>query len=279
VCADPRVSVEGRLPEPFLEPVVRLCEELATLHDVDGAAHLRVVPASGGVIVEASLDDGRVAMRRVQDPKQLRATAEALLVLPPPPPAAPPPPPAPTVPARDRGSEPRRTDGLGFGIGLSILARLSRAPSHGSAGVGVETSVRAGDWRVGLRLRWEPTEELLASAPPGFEMDTVGAGFAVTRRFVRAESASLEAGITTTLVNETQSAQLGEDERAGAQTDVRAGVIARALIGSAPWYFVPSLEAEVSPGRVRRDIRIDDALPPLPSWSIALGLGVQWEAP
>jgi hypothetical protein len=33
----------------------------------------------------------------------------------------------------------------------------------------------------------------------------------------------------------------------------------------------------VSPGRIRRTVRIADALPDLPSWSIGVGVGATWE--
>jgi hypothetical protein len=279
VCADPRVVVEGRLDEAFLEPVVRLCEELSTLRDVDATARLRIVPAHPGVIAEVSLKDGRVAIRRVSSPDNLRTTVEALLILPPaypepsvderaPSSPAPPPGPAPSVNA----------PGLGFEVGLSLMARLSRAPTYTSLGPAAHASLRAGEWVAGLHLRWEPAQSLAGASPPGFEMETFGMGFSVGRRLVRASGFGLDLGVSGVLLNETQSVEGGADERSGTETDVRVGLVTRALVGQRPWLFSPSLELEISPARLRRDIQIDEALPPLPSWSVALGAGFVWGA-
>lgn len=275
--------IEGLIEERYLEPIAKLCEELGAVHDVDMTAHLRIAPSADGVVVEASLTDGRVAVRHVTSPAQLRTTVEALLVLPPESrptvPLEKPPPPSESghaLPAHITPTEEQHR--LGFEIGSSFVTRLSGATNYLSAGPAVDFGVRSGDWLVGLHLRWEPWQGLLGSPPPGFEMDSVGFGIGVARRLFRAKSAALEAGILATFLDETQSVQFADEERAGTQADVRLGLTTRALIGSHPWFFTPSLEAELSPSRLRRDIRINDALPPLPTWSVALGIGMAWEA-
>jgi hypothetical protein len=277
VCADPRIRVDGELDRRWIDPIVRLCETLASMRDVDAAVRIRFVPAGDGVIAEATTSDGRTALRRVRSPDDLPLMVEALVTLPPTPEEPPrkqsgappsPPPPSPLAPGNERG--------VAIEAGGAVEARLSRAPTYISGGVVGHAGLVATDWIFSLLVRWEPLQSDPPGVSSGFEMDTIGAGFAVMRRVAQAEGLAFDAGVTAMLISETQSIQLGDQEIAGSQTDVRVGAAARTLIGTGAFRFAPELEAEISPARIRNNIRIDDALPKLPVWGVALGLGFVW---
>jgi hypothetical protein len=142
--------------------------------------------------------------------------------------------------------------------------------------------LRAKDWLFGMSVRWDVLQLKSDVAVSNFEMETLAAGLSVARRF-RPRFGQMDLGVSPRLVAETQSfqgtsaAEMGE--QADTQTDVRIGSFARAAFGGAPLRFFMELDAELSPGRLRRDIRIHPALPPLPSWSAGIGLGVMWGEP
>jgi hypothetical protein len=274
VCADPRIRVEGELDQRWLDPIVRLCERLGSMQDVDASVRIRFVPAGDDVIAEATTGDGRTALRRVESPAELPMVVEALVTLPPTPKAPqqePPrvPQPEPTRPRAERS-------GVAIEVGGALEARVLRAPTYVSGGITGHAGLVANDWILSLLVRWEPAQSGPSGVPSGFEMDTVGAGFSVMRRLAHSEGCAFDAGAIAMLLSETQSAQLGDQEIAGSQTDIRIGAVARALIGSGALHFVPGLEAEISPARLRNSIRIDDSLPQLPAWSVALEAGLVW---
>jgi hypothetical protein len=106
-------------------------------------------------------------------------------------------------------------------------------------------------------------------------MESLGAGFVVARRFGTVPQFDL--GATASLLEEMQSTEDTSGEIAGSQTDIRVGVLGRMLFGRGALRGNVSVEADISPGRFRRTVRIDDALPDLPSWSLGLGVGATWE--
>jgi hypothetical protein len=110
-------------------------------------------------------------------------------------------------------------------------------------------------------------------------MSTAGLGFMVGRNMFAASSLRVDAAMTTTLLTEAQSVQLSEREISGTESDVRVGALARCLVGSSPLRLAVTFDADVSPARAGREIRAADALAPLPSWSLGLGLGVTWLEP
>src|SRR5690349_4468333 len=78
-CADPRVQVEGVPSADWRDSVERLCQALQHMKDVDPSVRLRIVPKDAALEVEATLGDGRVALRRVHAPEDLLLTVEALV--------------------------------------------------------------------------------------------------------------------------------------------------------------------------------------------------------
>src|SRR6266545_346693 len=82
VCSDARVEIAAPLSPPWNERVLRMCEELAEMRDVDPSARLRLVPAGQDLLVEAVLEDGRTAQRQVHLTESLMLTVEALVLIP-----------------------------------------------------------------------------------------------------------------------------------------------------------------------------------------------------
>jgi hypothetical protein len=110
-------------------------------------------------------------------------------------------------------------------------------------------------------------------------MESAGAGFIVGRRIVETTTVALDAGASTLVLVDTQSTETRVPDEVGSATDVRFGLLLRALVGRSHWRFAPSIDADVAPSRLRHDVRIDPSLPPLPAWSVALALGASWVEP
>ncbi len=258
------------------------------MSDSDPSARIRIVPAGDDLIIEIVLKDGRSTLRRVQEPAALNGTLEALLVVPPAPaatekqaspsPSAAPPIEAPRDGSVNPPSAPDATTTFGVELGGGIGGRLS-----GQGYLSVETDgvarIRVRDWLFGLGVRWDAFQWRSGGALDNFEMETVGASLSVARRFPTGFG-SVDVGISPRLVAETQSyVTTGGDEIADTKTDVRIAGLTRAVFGHSSWRLYLEADAELSPGRLRRDIRIDPALPPLPSWSGGLSVGVFWGQP
>lgn len=273
--------------------------------DGDANARVRIVPAGPDLIVEVVLKDGRSTLRRVQEPSHLRTTLEALLTVPPELPAPPtpagsspaalagrsaePPPPQPLV--NEVGDErspaptkPSPSPNFGVEIGGAVGGRLAGREYYSLAPAGF-AQLRARDWLFGMTVRWDVLQWKSDVPVSNFEMETLGAGLSVARRF-RPSYGLLDVGLSPRLLAETQSFQgrpgaspAEQDEEADTQTDVRLGAFVRTALSNAPLRLFVELDAELSPGRLRRDIRIHPALPPLPSWSAGIGLGVTWGEP
>jgi hypothetical protein len=295
-CADGRISAEGELEAKWREPVETLCAQFAAMKDVDPSVRIRMRAAGGNLEIEATLGDGRTAHRTLRSPDDLLTTVEALSVqipkvdteravesppaanvAPKPEPAAAPPAAAPAV--REPRSEPAPTAKsrtLEVELGFAIEGRVSAAPAYLSLGGAAYAGLRPDDWFFGVIARWQPSEVPAAGPQPDFEMESAGAGFAVARRVLKTGVLGLDAGATALVLVDTQSLEGRIPDEIGASTAVRFGVLLRALVGRLPWKLAPSLDADIAPSRLRRNTRLDAALPPLPTWSVALGLGATW---
>ena len=305
-CPDARVHIQGELAPLWVEPVTRLCEEFGSLADLDPAVHLTLSMLGEELVVEAVASEGRTATRRVRAPEDLRLKVEALVRLPADadapgeqaesqPSAATPSvsvvakPAMPSVSVVPERGEPSHTaqpsasgsqlqlqSPLRIEVSVSGLGRVSLAPTYESAGVAAHAGLRSGAWLLALTVRWEPLIQYGSKAPREFEMDSLGAGFVVTRRVARAKAVELELGAATSLIDEIQSHTPVDVEKTSYAADVRVGLLSRLLLGAAVWRWMLWVESDVSPLRVGRNLRLDPELPRLPTWSIAIGLGVVW---
>jgi hypothetical protein len=286
VCEDPRVRIEGPPQKRWMESIARACGVLEASPDSDATARVRLVPAGHDLIVEVALEDGRSAFRRVRDPALLAETLDALLTLPPPrrEPVAP----------RLSGTHPSRAnEQLGIDRSQPPPAMASRIEFEGGVAVGGRVAgrgylsvapggfarIRVDDWLLEISARWDVLQHKSDAHLNDFEMDTVGAGVSVARRF-RSGAAIVDVGIGPRLLVETQSFRPPPGlEDADAKTDVRVGTFTCLSFGAAPLRPFVEIDAELSPGRLRRDIRVGPELPILPSWSAGLGVGVLWGRP
>jgi hypothetical protein len=289
-CSDPRVEIAPHIASRWLEPISSLCDAFGSMKDVDPAAHLRLVPAGNDLLLEASLGTDRVALRRVRSPEDLLTVVEAVTVV---------------IPQENQGVHAPRATGqatgedragegrhvfrplepalagparesVGIELGVGVSARFSRTPAYLSAEAAVYAGLRPGDWFVGVAARWGPSEVPSVSSREGFEMETVGAGFLISRRLVQAPALDLDVGASAMLLVITQSLEERVPDELGSQTDARFGLVTRALFGKSSWRWSPAIDVDVSPARARHALRIDPALPPMPSWSLALTLGATW---
>jgi hypothetical protein len=277
-CADPRVVVEGALDARWLEPLTRLCEQLAASKDLDPSARLRFVPAGPDVIIEATLGDGRSALRRVRSPEDLRLTVEALTAVPPavPEPPAPGAPRAPAAPVPPSVTLVEPSEHLGIEVGGALTGRIEGAPTYFSTGIEGYASLRLDDFRLGLLVRWDVIEVLTRNAPSLFEMDNAGVGLFFVRRLVPAAALRFDLGASALMLAQTQSGQMGNEELLDTEIDLRLGLVARALFGHSAWRWTLAIETDVSPPRLRRSNSIIPGFPTLPTWGAGLGLGAVW---
>jgi hypothetical protein len=301
-CAGTRITVDDRLGARWLEPVAHLCEQYAAMKDVDPAARLHIMPAGEEVDIEASLGDARVTHRRVHSPDDLLTVVEALTMAIPdvrseqgagggrPAPAVVPPTPATNSRPPERFDQravqtppkvaPTRGAGAGLGVelGVALEGRLSGSPAYLSLGGAVYAALRPEEWFFGLVARWQPSEVPASAPQPGIEIESAGAGFVVARRVVKTRTVGIDTGASTLVLVDTLSTETRTPDEVGTDTQVRFGLLVRALIGGGNWKFASSLDADVAPARLG-SIHVDPALPPLPAWSVALALGAAWTEP
>jgi hypothetical protein len=266
------------------------------MKDADPSARLHIAPDGDALTLQVALADGRSASRRVHTPEEFALTVEALTTLPLKPSAAAVPSPAPAVdsptahfPASPPVSVPKATatpavvspTALSVELGALATGRVARAPTYLSLGFAGYAGVRIRDWLMELTLRWDLLQVMVGQTPPrDFEMESLGAGFSVGKRVFAAPALGLDVGGSALLLAEKQSfAQpnaAGGPEVSDVEPDIRVGLFSRLSLGQSAWRWAVSLDAEVSPLRLRRARRIEPDGPTLPSWSLGLGLGAAW---
>jgi hypothetical protein len=286
------VRIEGALSKRWSTSVARLCTELPAMKDADTSAWLRITPDGEAVILNVVLGDGRATSRRVRRPDELSLSVEALTAIPSKPNTQPAndvvPQAAPiqtalaTKNAEPQAAQARQTPtaterGLSVEFGAFATGRISRAPTYLSAGIAGYAGLRLRDWLLGLTLRWEPLEVLVApTAPQDLDMESVGAGFLVARSVFTASDPHLDLGANALWLAEKQRVLDTKPEHSAIASDLRVGLFSRLSFGGAPWRWVLSVDAELSPLSLRRARRIDSRAPTLPTWSLGLGVGASW---
>lgn len=290
MCEDPRVRVQGSVDARWLDPIARACERLAADPSSDRDARVRIVPSGHDLVVEVALRDGRRTLRRVTATERLVPTLEALVLVPAIPgedemPARPEPAPIATAddatsvapparaptPAQSAASPPVAFEASALFGGRVAGPFVSVAPAIGGR-------LRLGPWLFGVAGRWDVFQRPTRASTSTFEMDTVAFGIELGRR-VTLGAGALDVGVAPRLVAETQTAESLDGEQSSSATDLRLGALARWAPTTAGVHFVVELDAELSPSRLRRSLRLDPALPALPAWSAGIALGVAWATP
>jgi hypothetical protein len=289
-CAAGRVQIAGSISARWFANVARLCAELPTMKDADASARLRIAPDGDAVVLSVVLGDGRATSRRVRTPDELPLSVEALIAIPstqatPANDVSPQVPAAEATPtAADKPAAPQPTPiaapaerSLSIELGALATGRVARAPTYLSLGVAGYAGLRVRDWLLGLTLRWDPFQALIgATAPKDLDMESVGAGFFLARNVLASRSIGLDVGANALLLAEMQNFRGPKTEHEAVESDVRLGVFSRLSLGQSPWRWAVSIDAEVSPLRLRRARRLDALAPTLPTWSLGLGLGACW---
>lgn len=283
-CADPRVEI-GEVAARWLSPLAATCEAMRTWRDRDRSARLRVAASGEDVVVEVRLGDGRGALRLIKNPIDLQPTIEALLTVPPSPPEtdgeiASRRAPEVSMPTTDPSPPPPRLVPARLSVGAILGARLSGAPSLVGVGPAAHVDLVGERWLFGAFGRWDVTQRFVRHPARyrGFEMDTLALGVEAGRGGDVLGGRSELAG-RLALVVEAQSFESLGGERAGTSTDARLGLVARFSPSRRSSRVLLALDGELSPSRLRRDLRTDPELPALPSFSIGLAVGYGWESP
>jgi hypothetical protein len=305
-CSDSRVTFEGPIDPRFSSSVEDVCTKLSAMQNIDPSARLQILAAGRDLVLEAVLADGRSTLRRVRSPADLSLTVEALLSLPPLPPAAAPKNDAPTPLApsgavetaapktthadpdeasrriaaeASRAQKANPTTSVGVEIGLEFMGRMSGAPAYAGIGPLLYAGVRVDRWLFALLARWDAYEVIVGGGYPNLEYDGLGAGFMVAPRLVQLGAFEFDLGLTTTILTEEQGYEVGPTETSGTNTDLRIGVVSRALVGKGKLRGLFTLDTELSPLRLRRRPQIDPGLPKLPAFGAGVGAGIAWMGP
>ena len=287
-CSGLGIRMEGDLSPQWRAVLERACLDIDQRF-TDPTAQTRISPADRDLAIAVTLADGRSTSRLVHLPEALRPTLEALIVLPPErrpsAPAVDVPPPAPSIPSRQElppapspvlpfaAAEPRVGIELGGGVGARLAER-----SYLSLAVDAFAQMRVGSWLLGTAFRWDFLGQKQAPRVSTFETETVSAGLLVARRKTFGFGA-LDVGVTPRLAVETQTYEGSAGESSLDATDVRLGAFGRLAFGTGALRGLVGLDGELSPTRLRRTLRLDPLLPPLPAWSLGISAGLQWAAP
>ncbi len=303
-CAQVPMTVEGQLDSLWIDALARACAQLGAHSDVDREARLNMHAFGDELVIEATLSDGRNAVREVASPLALARVLEALLALPSAgtrpdadllgtgqhAPDAASAPDAPNVraaaavegePASAAGGgaeatrQAREPRVLALRAGIALMGRVTE-DSRFSIGVQAQGGISIGAGELAVVARWEPAMEAPVGAPAGFESTAFGVGLLLGALLHPAPWAEFHMGVDVTIIERVESAQEGADEIAGSHTDVRIGAMTRLEFGGSRVRPFVGLDAEISPLVAGRSVRIDPMLPSQTAWSVGMTLGLAW---
>ena len=282
-CTAPTLSVSLPADDPRQALAQRLSEHLQTLTDVDRCAHVTLRPHGSGLELVVESGDGRSASRTLQSEAELLRASDALLTLPPAAnPSLPRPLPRPASPSalefppkEQPGSIAHA--GAHFEFGLGAQARMGGAPLFLGGGLAGFADVVQGAWLIQVSTHTDITTGRLSEPTLGdYYLASTAIGVGVGRRF-DIEGTSLDALLSPEVVLETQDADDGDRDVNATASDVRLDLSAR---WSGPkrstWRAFGSLDLELSPAHLRHQRSGGDSLPPFPSWTCGLAVGVAW---
>ena len=301
-CSAPSVTVELPPGEAWRTGPAQLGEHLRALRDLDKCARVSIRADAQGAILEISTSDGREATRRVANVAELLKAAEALLVLPPTMPA-PPPPPMPISPEElppDARLPNVVTPSVHVELGIGAALRFGSSPAYFAGGAAAFAEFALDRWLLAVTARYEITTALVNQpAPTDFVMQSSCVGVSAGRR-LELGRVNVDGLVGPNVVLEDEHAddvvallqRKGHDviemrrhfhdvdrELEGVAADFRLGATWR--VSGPPSSSVrpfASGDLEISPLRIHSAKSLDRALPPLPSWTTGVALGVLWGA-
>ncbi len=281
-CSAVRVVQSGDLGPGWREAVAALRAEVASLGPSECAEVTFVVQGDkDGVLLTASTLDGRRGQRAVTRPSSLVFVALGLMAsIPPeesvePPPAAEspsaaelPPPDAPAPPART-AAPPAPT--VRLEAALAAGARFGFPTRVGMAELEARADVVAGSWLVVASARFAPFGASLGRTIPGYAYDEIVLGLGFGRRWV-AGAAALDVTVSPELAVMTEEGDLPADGAGGTESEARVAAAVRLHLPLGDgWKPSVTVDAELAP--LAHALRVEAALPPLPTWTLGVRAG------
>ena len=254
------------------------------------AAELSITPeADGGASITVARQTGEVIVRHLDAPDDLVPVGKALLARPQHPPAAPAPPtgnPSATAPIPvddDAPATPRAY--LEAGLVLRFLGG-TRAVLAGGAARG---DLPFGRFHAGIWVRYAAAIATADPDRPDLFVGELGIGAAAGYRLLF-EPAGLDLALTTAVVVvDFGAAGLAGDAAQASPEDVvesgavdgRIGLELRLTPALAPgWHALVAVDGEIAPAALVTPVRrVDPQLPPLPTFTVGLRLGVEGDVP
>lgn len=162
-------------------------------------------------------------------------------------------------------------------IGVLATGRYT-GPLHTLwGGVAIRGSIPFGDWSVALQGRFELPTWIFGNVPIDFSISEMSIGLGIGRRFVRRPfelHTVLDLSMNVVTMEGGNESNLAQ----ASGMDPRVGLAVRTVwpLGGR-WRFIVALDGEMAPLAIvgSDDRKIDDALPPLPSYTLGLSLGVE----
>ena len=255
-CDGPAVEVDAHVTPQWQREIVDVIQRMRRLPDIDRCARITVTPVGPDLRVEVTLSDGRVTLRAVHDPGELRAWIDPLLIVPPrlDPPVAAPLPAAPVAPpATPVRVTPRRPR---FRLSIDTHARWH--PSRGTltTSAGLTAGLVTGGWVFG------------ASAAIGYPSE-LSLGLEAGRR-IAFDDASIDL-LGTARVAQTVVRAGSNGAATGIDPTVSVGVGARAS-----WHVHPHV-APYAALAVEYAALAPPAAPLAERLSATASVGVAWE--
>ena len=281
VCAVDVVAAQTLSPS-WMDAVAALRVDLAKLARAECVVGtLTVDPTPSGARVVLHTVDGREAAREVARPSALEAMSYGLVVTPVSSPVATstaPPPATTTAAARPPTPAVERQPSTRFGLDVSLDGgvRIAFPTSIAMPDFAFRADVRANDWIVTATVRVAPTAAQLNAFVAGYAYNETSLALGVGRRFrIASTSLDLTAQAALVLMSEDGDAPV---EEGGAPSELRVGACVRWLL-FAKSRIRPNitLEGEIAPTALATPLRVGADLPPLPTWTLGLRVGITGE--
>jgi len=253
-----------------------------------GRASLILDPAGERATLIVEDRAARRRTRNVASPEDVVPMGEALLAVAEAPSASLPVEPSPTSTAQADSRAPPMGTHLGsdmaapsrdprFLVRGAVASRYVGATNALWGGAVVRGIISFGPWSVGIWTRYDLPAKPFSTVPPNFSMSEVCVGASMGRRLV---SGPLEIGVAIdpSVAVVSMSGGQGGENAEGGMVDARLGLrVHAALPFGDTWRGIFELDGELAPaalgGSKRR--RIDEALPPAPSYTAGLGVGLE----
>lgn len=269
------------LSSAWMDAVAALRIDLAKLARAECViGTLTVDPTPNGVRVVLHTVDGREAARDVARPSALEAMSYGLVVTPVslPVTTSTTPPPATTAAARPQTLAVERPSSTMFGLDVSLDAgaRVAFPTSIVMPDFAFRADVRANDWIVTGTVRVAPTAAQLSALVGGYAYNETSLALGLGRRFhIASTSLDVTAQAALVLMSEDGDAPV---EEGGAPSELRVGACVRWLL-FAKSRLRPNitLDGEIAPTALVSPLRVGADLPPLPTWTLGLHIGLTGE--